>query len=250
MTSALVNYGSYDLDAANEEHDDLSRAGGGQFMKLEVGRNVVRLLPPPVGRRSPFVTTYQHFLDIPGRDGPVVFNCPRMMERRPCPACAKGDRLRATGNQKDAEAARDFWASRRVFANVIDRSDEDAGPKVLGFGKTVHEALVAIRRDEDAGGDFTHPIDGFDIIIERVGTGKMDTRYKVFPARRSSSIGDKAEEWIAVQPDLRALARVPTLDEIKAQVRGDSGEVSTGVTAQSDVERLAGGIDDDDDIPM
>lgn len=246
-SNALVNYGGYSLDTANEEHEDLSRAGGGQFMKLEVGRNVVRFLPPPVGRKSPFVTTYQHFMDLPGREGPVVFNCPRMMERRPCPACAKGDRLRATGNPKDAEAARDFWASRRVFAAVIDRNDEDSGPKVLGFGKTVHEALVAIRRDDDAGGDFTHPVDGFDIIIERTGTGKNDTRYKVFPARKSSHLGDRAEEWIAQQPDLRQLARVPSLEEIKAQVLGsqEDDSTSTGRNAQADVEQMS-----DDDIPF
>jgi hypothetical protein len=234
----IVEYGAYTPEAAEEEHDALGKASGGQFMKLEVGRNVIRILPPPPGRNTPFVTTYQHFINLPGRE-PIVFNCPRMMERRQCPACMKADKLRSSANSMDQDAARDFWASRRVFCAVIDRADQDAGPKVLGFGKTVHEALVAIRRDEDAGGDFTDPAHGFDIIVERVGTGKMDTRYKVMPARKSSPLGK--HEWITAQPNLRALAGVPSWEEIVGMVKGgsDDGEDSDGGgrTAQDDVAR-------------
>lgn len=220
-------------------------------MKLEVGRNVVRFLPPPVGRSSPFATVYQHFLNIPGIPDAVVFNCPRLMAKRTCPACAKGDKLRASGNAKDADAARDFWASRRVFAVVIDRNDEESGPKILAFGKQIHEALVAIRRDEDAGGDFTDPERGFDIVIERQGTGKNDTRYTVRPARKSSSIGKM--EGIDMQPDLRHLAKVPTMDEIRAMVAPPSEDAQGGRTAQDEVESVADAEATDvadDDIPF
>jgi hypothetical protein len=236
MTSAIVDYGSYDISAADTEYEDLSR-GGGNYMKLEVGRNIVRFLPPPVGRNSPFVTTFQHFLDLPGVPDPVIFNCPRLMARQPCPACAKGDKLKASGNRKDGEAARNFWASRRVFACVIDRNDEDAGPKILGFGKMIHEALVAIRRDEDTGGDFTHPEDGFDLVIERTGSGRTDTRYAVRPARKSSPLGNF--EWIATQPNLKHLAKVPTLDEIRAMVSNEEPEPVAQLVAA-----------DDDDVPF
>jgi len=242
MAGNIVPYGSYELDAADEEHEDLSR-GGGTYMKLEVGRNVVRFLPPPMGRATPFVTVFQHFLNLPGLPDPVIFNCPRLMAKRPCPACAKGEKLKSTGNPKDADAARDFWASRRVFSCVIDRAEEDSGPKILGFGKMIHEALVAIRRDEDAGGDFTNPENGFDIIIERSGTGKTDTRYTVRPARKSSPLGNL--EWVQMQPDLRHLAKVPSMDEIKAMVSGGGNE-PPAATAQDDLE----GVVDDDDIPF
>lgn len=245
---AIVNYGAYEVEAADAEHEDLSR-GGGNFMKLDTGRNVVRFLPPPAGRNTPFVTVFQHFLNLPGFAEPIIFNCPRLMARKGCPACQKGEKLKSTGNQKDADAARDFWASRRVFANVIDRNDEDAGPKILGFGKLIHEALVAIRRDEDAGGDFTDPVDGFDIVIERTGTTKTDTRYTVRPARKSSELGNL--EWIETQPDLRYLAKVPTLEEIKAMVSPQDDPAPSKPTAQddlnvvADVEPLS-----DDDIPF
>ena len=78
--------------------------------------------------------------------------------------------------------------------------------------KQIHEGLVGIRTDEDAGGDFTHPAEGFDIIIERTGKA-LDTSYKVLPSRRSSELGN--DEWIAAQPTHDGLVKVPTLDEIK-----------------------------------
>lgn len=244
MSQSIVNYGSYDIDAAHSEFEDLNR-GGGNYMRLEVGRNVVRFLPPPMGRNSPFVTTFQHFISLPGVPEPIIFNCPRLMSRQPCPACAKGDKLKATGNPVDADAARDFWASRRVFANVVDRNDEDAGPKILGFGKMIHEALVTLRRDEDTGGDFTHPVDGFDIIIERSGSGKRDTRYAVRPARKTTELENY--EWITTQPDLKHLAKVPTTDELRNML--------TGVKAQAPEPtppppQVVGDAFADDDIPF
>ena len=50
----------------------------------------------------------------------------------------------------------------RAFAAVIDRNGESKGPQVLGFGKTILEDLRNLREDEDAGGDYTHPIEGCD----------------------------------------------------------------------------------------
>jgi hypothetical protein len=257
------------LDAAEQEDEDLAKSGGSSnYMKLEVGDNYVRVLPPPIGRKTPFFTAFQHFIDLPGYDSPIVFNCPRMMAREYCPACAKSDKLRASQNKKDQDAARNFWSSRRVFVNVIDRSDEEAGPKVLGIGKTIHEALVKIRKDDPDEGDFTHPEDGFDINIQRKGTTKNDTKYKVIPARRSTPLGDK--DWINQQADLNQKLAVPTLDDIKSMFARDddsSSKIGGNVvadskalpsrrrSAQDDIEAHAssyGGKDefDGDEIPF
>jgi hypothetical protein len=266
-----LEYGGYEVEAAEQEDEDLSKSGSSNFMKLNVGDNVVRILPPPVGRKSPFFTAFQHFLDLPGYDGPIVFNCPRMMARQFCPACAKSDKLRSSPSKQDQDAARDFWSSRRIYVNVIDRADEDAGPKILAIGKTIHEALVAIRKSDPDEGDFTHPETGFDINIQRQGTGKNDTKYKVVAARRSTALGDL--DWINQQADLRAKLAVPSLDEIKAMftkeepqqmgsnVVGDAealpaGGRARGRSAQDDVEAHGSSYRgrsrdfDDDDIPF
>lgn len=259
-----LEYGGYDFDAAEQEDDDLSKAGSSGYLKLEVGDNYVRILPPPVGRKSPFFTAFQHFLELPGYPSPIIFNCPRMMARQFCPACAKSDKLRASQSKKDQDAARDFWAARRIFVNVIDRNDEDAGPKILGIGKTVHEALVKIRKDDPEEGDFTHPETGFDINIQRRGTGLKDTKYKVIPARRSTPLGNL--DWISQQSDLTAKLEVPTLDDIKSMFAKDTSEQQIGGnvvadstalpsrgrrSAQDDVEAHASNYHDaDDDIPF
>jgi hypothetical protein len=188
-------------------------------MKLVVGKNTVRVLPPPVGKTSPFVTVVQHFINIPGRAIPLVFNCPRAMVGKPCPACAKKEQLTASMNPVDQESARDFWASRRVFAPVIDRSDETAGPKILGFGKTVHEQLLLIRKNPDIGGDFTHPETGFDLDIYRKGMGMTDTKYNV-QVGRSQPLGNM--EWLKMIPDLTSLTYVQDWQEIVAMVKGDA----------------------------
>jgi hypothetical protein len=178
-----------------------------------------------------------------------------MMTKSPCPACIKADRLRATGNAKDAAAASDMWPGRRVFANVINRAQETEGPIIFGFGKLIHEALLALRTNEDVGGDYTHPYDGLDIVIERTGTGKIDTKYRVYPVRRSTPLGNM--EWIAMQADLTVLAHVLTMPEILDAIRqiqtAAADTASTGGAANlprtpdisDDIENGDPGFDDD-----
>ncbi len=225
MSSNLVKFGSYEQSAAHEEKADLEAGGGADFLKLKQGRNVVRILPPPVNRRSPFRTVYQHFIQLPS--GPAVFVCPRLEARSPCPACAKAESLRGSRNDEDQRLAGELFARRRVFCNAIDRSEPEGGPKVLAFGKLVHEQLVALREDEDAGGEYTHPITGFDIIIERSGSTKNDTKYTVRPARSTSQLHEDAtvmQDWIDNQRDLETFARVASLDEIRDLMAGKKRE--------------------------
>lgn len=221
----LAKYGSYELDAAQGEAEELEKSGGGAFMKLEAGRNVVRFMPPKLGKKSPFVMVHQHFFKLPGMEKGLPINCPRMMARQSCPVCNMVDKLRNSGNQADYKAAGELFAKLRVFANVINRKAPELGPQVVAFGKTVHEQLVKMRTDEDAGGDFTHPEDGFDIIIERTGQG-FDTKYFVKAARTVSSLGDY--EWIEAQHDLDMLAKVKSAEDIKAEIAEAAPQFSGG----------------------
>jgi hypothetical protein len=148
-------------------------------------------------------------------NGVVTGNCPRMMQRKACPACAEVDRLRATGNPVDYTNAGDLLPKLRVYAKVIDRKHPEMGPRTLAFGKSIHKVLVSIREE----GDFTHPIEGWDIVIERKGTGKNDTEYSTRAARTNTKLAETEEQmddWIAAQGDGAMLARVPTPQEIGA----------------------------------
>lgn len=209
----LVNYGSYSEEAAKAESEELAKSGG-DFFKFEVGKNVMRFLPPPAGPNSPFAVVWQHFVQLPGMTNAASFNCPLKMAGKPCPVCSKVSALRSSGNPADYDLAGTYLPRTRVYASGIARADEAAGPRVVAFGKSIHEELVKIRED----GDFTHPLEGFDITVDRVGTGKMDTQYSVRAARQNSKLAADVETmnaWIEAQPDVRQFARVPTIDEIR-----------------------------------
>ena len=217
-----LSFGTYDEEEASKEKEELQK-GGNEFAKLKVGRNVFRILPPAPGRRSPFRVVFQHFIEMPGGSKSVI--CARLESRKPCVVCAHVERLKKSQSHEDQKIADDLFARRRVFVNVIDRSDEEKGPKVLAVGKQVHEQLVALR-DPEVGGDYCHPIDGFDVVIERSGTGKNDTKYKCFLSRRATPLdvqGDegKMQEWIDSQADLDAYAKLPDVEEVKRLLSGE-----------------------------
>jgi hypothetical protein len=213
--SGLAKWGSYSTEAAKAD----AAAGDGDetFMKLKEGRSLVRILPPRAGETSPFRVVRQHFIKPAGNGSPVVFVCPRVASKGRCPACEQAAKLRATGLKIDRDRAWELMPKMRVFANVIDRNDMDAGPKVLGFGKMIYEELVDLRQDPDSGGDFTHPEKGYDIIITRKGTGKNDTSYSVKLARSASPITDDDEEaslWYESMENLDQFAAVKPYEDI------------------------------------
>ena len=140
-----LSFGTYDEEEASKEKEELQK-GGNEFAKLKVGRNVFRILPPAPGRRSPFRVVFQHFIEMPGGSKSVI--CARLESRKPCVVCAHVERLKKSQSHEDQKIADDLFARRRVFVNVIDRSDEEKGPKVLAVGKQVHEQLVALRDPE------------------------------------------------------------------------------------------------------
>ncbi len=223
----VLKYNDYDVEAAQAELDE-SEQGGANFFKVKAGKNYMRILPPPAGQRSPFRVTYQHYLNMPGAQGKTQsVICARLEAKQACLVCQKVDELRASQAKADQDAASDLFARRRVFCNVIDRNDEEHGPKIYAFGKTVHEQLLALRTDSKGGGNYVDPIDGFDIIIERKGTGKNDTEYTVRGDRNSSPLGpadDVMQEWIDTQHNLNLLAKLPESDKVAGYLGGGDDE--------------------------
>lgn len=222
----IQQYQGWDIATAEAQAAEVEETSGGKatFMKLNVGRNLVRFLPSLVAGQSPLVVSSQHYIELPGRPK-VVFVCPRVMAKQPCPACQKAEQLKATGKQADRDAAFTLFPRQRIFANVIDRAHPDLGPIILAFGKTVFEQLVSLRKDPDVG-DFTRTdASGFDIIIERKGTTKNDTEYTVRPSVKPCPLVAPGLDpgVVSMQPDLSRYTKVQTWDEIVAMLRGDQG---------------------------
>jgi hypothetical protein len=239
--SDLVKYGEWDDEQAAVDKAEAEADGGTPFVKLQVGRNVVRFLPPKVGVRTPFKVVWTHFLRVHGRDKPIPLACPRRESSELCPICDKGFKLRETGNEVDFKESKKWLPRKRVYANVIDRSDP-SGIKVLGVGKQVHDQLISIRHDKEDGGNFTNPTeDGFDIVINRKGTGQMDTEYTVRVARDFTPLHDdaaQANEWIEAQFDLSPFGKTHPAAKLRdlmdGNFGGSNGSAPEAATSQPD----------------
>jgi hypothetical protein len=209
-------------ELAREEIEDSNQGGSQDFIKFPEGDTVIRVIRPLVGmnlatmrdgtqRELPYVKSYQHYFEIPGQQSSLKFNCARLMNRELCPVCVRMDELSRTGNPSDRGIASKLYPRMRVYYNVIQRSDEEYGPKILAAGKMVHQGILNLF-DPVKGGDMTDPENGFDIIVTRVGTGEKDTKYTVSPSRQNTSLGNY--EWAAMQHDLTRLAALTDGGEI------------------------------------
>ncbi len=240
----IQKYGEFTPAAADETAAQI--ASGGTFFKAAVGKNKIRVLPPPVGQQKPWVIAYEHRVELPGAKV-INFCCPRVMAKAVCPVCSKADELAHTGNTADRDRAAELRPRMRAYMNVIDRKAPEKGVQVFGIGKTVVDAMIKIRKDEDIGGNFTDPLNGFDLIIERVGTHKNDTEYSTFPSKAVTPLcpPDQLDDLLSSAPDLSRYIRVKSAEEIKSSLSGetnddaiDVGAGSTkGRTAQEDIEQ-------------
>jgi len=116
-----------------------------------------------------------------------------------------------------------LYPKMRAFSAVIVRGEEDKGPQVWGFGKTMYQALLAKMLDEDFG-DITDPEKGFDLLVKvKQIPGKAAPDYELtgYPTDRravSSPLGkskEQAEAWINDMPDLNHLFKKRTYEEMK-----------------------------------
>ena len=238
----IVQWGGVDLSAAREQAEEVGASDGGEFLKLSVGKNVVRFLPPVAGAKTCFVIVHEHYIDVPGAKGPVVSACPRMMAKQPCVVCSRVAELNGSGNPADRDAAYRMRAQKRIYSNVIDRKRPEMGPVILGYGKQIFDQLMGILEDEDAGGDFTNPTDGgCDIVIERVGTSKDDTKYTVRCSRKNSALGDMA--WIGQQQDILAkVGQAKATEDLQKYLRGEGAAPTSAAKALGGGGARGGGL--------
>jgi hypothetical protein len=264
----LVPFGEYSEDAAKRDRESLDSEGKGEFIKIKEGKNLFRILPPPPKKDSPFMVTYVHYIPLADDpDSSLSFVCPRMMtkelardERRSCKACDESARVKNSGNALDRDFGYNIRAQRRVYASVVNRRDPEAGLRVFGFGKGIHDDLVAMREDEDDPTDFTHPLEGYDVVIRRKGTTKTNTKYRVTLANRSSQLHPDVEQmndWITNQFDLSRYAQLPSDRDLVKMLRGErierrNTDNSAGgrraLPENSKSTSRASASDDDDDI--
>lgn len=249
---ALKGYGSYTPEAAEREKEELEKVFGAKVIKMKVGRNVVRILPPKGDRDTPFEMIWTHFVNVGDRT--EVFACPRRMAKKPCPICSKAEQMKTSGDEAMFKKAGELFARRQWYANAIDRKNPSEGVQLVAAGKEIMDQINMIRRNlaEDENIDFTDPYEGIDLVIERTGTKKDDTEYKVaVRGLRTTALGEgdeQMQEWIDKMIDLEAKAVPPSSEEILDRLRGTSTGNRTKEVAKSSKDQASLPTAEDDGL--
>lgn len=158
-----------------------------------------------------------------------------------CPFMEKYDELKNSKDEDDKKLAKKLVPSRRfVIPALIYKDDKgkeldyDSKPRLVMVPSSVYQDIIELYLDEDEAGDMTDPKNGYDIKIERSGTGKFDTSYSVRNCKPT-----KIDRDLVKPVDLEALVRaqIKSYDDLES----DLEEFLNSKGSASD--------DDDDDMP-
>jgi len=228
-------YETWDKDGISADNAEFAR-GRGQFFKFEVGPNDVRFLPPPRGRKSPFVIVHEHRVQIPGGgpDDTLQYACPRIHGDKTCDECDKAEELIKSGNPIDYEVGREMQPRPSALTSLIDRNEEAAGPQIARIGKKLFRQLRIMRENAKIAGNFTDPLRGYDLVITRKGTGKNDTEYTaaINQERGASPMAGHWDDaagawapseeqmirWFQARPDLDRFLRAMSPEQISQAI--------------------------------
>ena len=277
MSNELTPWIDYDLATAAEIVDEEKRkaaAADVQWLKIQPGEAVVRILPPKAAwlewyqergvKPDPFFPYWKHFYERPDEPGVwVSVVCPRRMEGKECPVCKVVAQLRASGSDVDKDLAYTMDARHRCLVNVIDRDDESAGPKVWDMsypyskwtGRSMYEKVRALMVGRAARNIVTPTAKGYDIVITREGSGMKGTTYTfqvdVDPRPLHTDM-EVMKAWIEGQPDLPSMVAATPLDTIFERMgttvsvsKTDAIEGHAPPPSDEDVLDTTGGFDDD-----
>lgn len=220
-------FGDYSEEAAAS--DAAAAKSGTDFDKFEMGNNARRYLPPLAGQTSIFRARYVHAL----RDGkekkyrPV--NCPKHADKKAdCGVCAYIEELRASGAKADADTAYEINAVYSPLAFVFDLGPnadrkitlDNASQflRVQDVKRSILQGLTALRGNRLAGGDYTHPLNGFPVNIEKKEVSG-NTKYEVQALPRLAGPIVPPSDFrglVELLPSMDSLLYVPTYEETLA----------------------------------
>jgi len=240
------------------------------------GQKRVRILPTSDGS-SPFKEVWYHEVQIDGKWTKLYDPGKNDGERSPLTEVY--DELMSTGKESDKELARQYRPRKFYIVKLIDRDNEDHGPKFWRFKDNykqegILDKIIPIWK---AKGDITDANEGRDLIIElaKAKTPKgieytvVQTVMYDDPCAISED-ADQQKEWVedeltwqdvyAQKPVeyLEAIARGETPvwnSELKKYVYGDDEEMTIGGSSSSSTseethEDPQADQEVDDDLPF
>ena len=239
------------------------------------GQKVIRILPTPDGS-SPFKEVWYHEVQIDGKWTKLYDPGKNDGERSPLTEVY--EELMSTGKDSDKELARQYRPRKFYIVKVIDRENEEHGPKFWRFKDNykqegILDKVIPIWKQK---GDVTDANEGRDLIVDlsksKTPSGIEYTVVKTIMYDDPAPIhSDKSQmkEWVEDELTwkdvysqkpveyLEAIARgeTPVWDtELKKYVYGDDTEVTLGGSVSSDsnvkVEDPQSGMEVDTDLPF
>ena len=140
----------------------------------------------------------------------------------PCPFMEEYKRLKDSKDEDDKKLAKKMVPSRRyALACLIFKDpkgqemDYNAEPRLLIVPSSVYQDIIEYWLDEDEAGDMTDPKTGYDIKIERSGSGQFDTTYSVRACKPT-----KIEKSLLKPVDLEEMVRshIKSYDELESEL--------------------------------
>lgn len=197
----------------------LAEIGSGDFFKPKEGKNTVRILPPWSKEGVWYKETVMHYGFKTEGGKEKGFACLKMFDKD-CPICDKVESLKQEGAE-GKELADRIRPRMKYYANVLDYKTGKV--MIWGFSAKTLGTLLSYSADQDYG-DISHPEKGFDVIIERTGTGKNDTRYDIRCRPKPSALPDDID-WAEQMNDLDTeVAEEPDEDKLEEALERFGGE--------------------------
>lgn len=140
----------------------------------------------------------------------------------PCPFMEEYKRLKDSKDEDDKKLAKNMIPSRRyILACIIFKDakgqemDYNGEPRLLVVPSSVYQDIIEYWLDEDEAGDMTDPKTGYDIKIERSGSGQFDTTYSVRACKPT-----KIDKSLLKTVDLEGMVRkeIKSYDELEDEL--------------------------------
>ena len=167
-------------------------SGGGGMLFPKEGTMRVRLMSQGPDKELG-LEVIQFYLGqkVGGVISPATFD-------EPCPFMEKYQELKNSGDDDDAELAKNLAPRRRyVIGGTVykDEKGKEVDPdkvcKPILIPGSVYQDIIDLYLDEDDWGDMTDKEEGYDIKIIRSGNGKNNTTYSVMACPGRKPLNDK-----------------------------------------------------------
>ncbi len=202
----------------NQTTEKSSKKYGDELLKLQPGKQTVRIVPYVHNMENPFIELLFHF----GFNKRTYLSPLTYGNADPIAELGKKIQQNANGNKDEWKIGKGLEPKMRVYAPVIVRGKEEEGVKFWGFGTEIYTELMSYMVDPDYG-DITDPLNGRDIVIDVLmpkETGKQHPTptIRIKPNQSKLSEDKNILELVKNQKNIKEIFQEPTYDELKAAV--------------------------------